>query len=161
EALAWGGAGPLPLSLGTVPAPRRTPVPALLTCSLITAAFVVANLWFKDAIAVAVLVSTLTALVWYILAMGCLFVLRKREPQLFRTYQAPLFRVLPITVVALCIFAVYMYSVINVKVIPLTVLLYALGLCYYWFWSYPLIQHAAPEELAARQPQSVKQELTS
>ena len=60
-----------------------------------------ASIWFRKAIDVAVLVSTLTALVWYILAMGCLFVLRRREPQLFRMYRAPLYRVLPATVVAL------------------------------------------------------------
>src|SRR5205823_13217248 len=110
---------------------RRTPVPALLTCSLITAGFVVANLWFKDAIDVAVLVSTLTALVWYVLAMGCLFVLRRREPGLFSAYRAPIYRVLPITVVLLSAFAIYVYSGIDVKVIPLTVFLYALGLGYY------------------------------
>ena len=71
---------------------RRTPVASLVSCSLITAGFVVANLWFEDAVAMAVLVSTLTALVWYILAMGCLYVLRQREPQLFCNYRAPLSR---------------------------------------------------------------------
>src|SRR5262249_54638182 len=150
QAFALGRAGYLPLFLGNVHATRRTPVPALLTCSLITAAFVVANLWFKDAIAVAVLVSTLTALVWYILAMGCLYVLRRREPQLFGAYRAPLYRVLPLSVVLLSVFAVYVYSGIDVKVIPLTALLYALGLAYYWFSAHGRIQTAAPEELAAR-----------
>src|SRR5262249_30874618 len=85
QAFALGRAGYLRAFLGRVHSTRRTPVLALLTSSLLTAGFVVANLWFKDAIAVAVLVSTLTALVWYILAMGCLFVLRRREPQLFST----------------------------------------------------------------------------
>ncbi len=150
QAFALGRAGYLPALLGEVHSVRRTPVVALLLCSLIAAAFVVANLWFKDAIAVAVLVSTLTALLWYILAMGCLFVLRKREPALFRSYRAPVYRVLPITVVLLSGFAVYLYSVINVQVIPLTALLYALGLGYYWFFAHGRIQKAAPEELAAR-----------
>jgi amino acid transporter len=122
-----------------------------LTSSLITAGFVVASIWFRKAIDVAVLVSTLTALVWYILAMGCLLVLRRREPQLFSTYRAPVYRMLPATVVLLSAFAVYVYSGIDVKVIPLTALLYALGLAYYWFWAHARIQTAAPEELAARQ----------
>jgi ethanolamine permease len=151
QAFSLGRAGYLPAVLGRVHSTRRTPIPALLICSLITAGFVVANLWFKDAIAVAVLVSTLTALVWYILAMGCLFVLRRREPQLFSSYRAPVYRVLPITVVLLSAFAIYVYSGIDVKVIPLTVLLYALGLGYFWFWSHGRIQTAALEELAARQ----------
>ena len=50
---------------------------------MISAGFVVASYWFKKAIDVAVLVSTLTALIWYILAMGCLLKLRSREPALF------------------------------------------------------------------------------
>jgi ethanolamine permease len=150
QAFALGRAGYLPAILGEVHSSRRTPVVALLACSLITAAFVVANVWFKDAIAVAVLVSTLTALTWYILAMGCLFVLRRREPHLFHSYRAPLYRVLPVTVVLLSVFAVYVYSGIDVNVIPLTALLYALGLSYYWFWGQEHLQKAAPEELTAR-----------
>lgn len=82
--------------------------------------------------------------------MGCLFTLRRREPQLFSTYRTPVYRILPVSVVVLSLFAASMYSVINVRVIPLTALLYALGLGYYWFWAHRRIQHAAPEELAAR-----------
>lgn len=150
QAFALGRAGYLPAFLGEVHAQRRTPIPALLVCSLITAGFVIANLWFKEAIAVAVLVSTLTALLWYILAMGCLLVLRRREPHLFATFRAPLHRLLPITVVLLSGFAIYVYSGIDVKVIPLTALLYALGLGYFWFFAQGHLRQAAPEELAAR-----------
>lgn len=150
QAFALGRAGYLPAILGQVHASRRTPIAALLTASLITVGFVVADFWFPKAIEVAVLVSTLTALIWYILAMGCLFVLRKREPALFRTYQAPLYRVLPWTVVLLSAFAVYVYGGLNIDVLPFTVLLYGLGLGYYWFWSKGRLQEAAPEELAAR-----------
>jgi ethanolamine permease len=146
-----GRAGYLPTFLGEVHSIRRTPVASLAVSSLITAGFCVANLWFKEAIAVALLVSTLTALVWYILAMGCLYVLRLREPGLFKDYRAPLYHMLPIAVVFLSAFAIYVYTGIDVKVIPLTVLLYGLGLCYYWFWSHGRIKTAAPEELAARQ----------
>jgi ethanolamine permease len=160
QAFALGRAGYLPAYLGRVHGNRRTPVVSILCCSLLTAGFVVANLWFRDTIAVAVLVSTLTALVWYILAMGCLFVLRRREPQLFSTYRAPLDRLLPITVVLLSAFSMYVYSVINVKVIPLTALLYALGLGYYWFWAQGRIQKAAPEELTARHVQPAAEQPT-
>lgn len=158
QAFALGRAGYLPQFLGGVHAGRRTPTAALAVCSLVTAGFVVANLWFKDAVAVALLVSTLTALVWYILAMGCLFVLRRREPALFGKYRAPLYRVLPITVVLLSAFAVYVYSGIDVKVIPLTALLYGLGLSYYWFWAHSRLQTAAPEEISARQARSSDRE---
>ena len=37
-------------------------------------------------------------------------------------------------------FAIYVYSGIDVKVIPLTALLYAVGLSYYWFWPHPRIK---------------------
>jgi ethanolamine permease len=150
QAFALGRAGYLPAFLGQVHGQRRTPVLSLLTCSLITAGFVVANLWLKDAIALALLVSTLSALIWYILAMGCLHMLRRREPHLFGRYRAPLSKALPAVVVLLSVFAVYVYGVININVIPLTALLFALGLAYYWFWGHPRIQAAAPEELAAR-----------
>ena len=158
QSFALGRAGYLPAWLGQVHATRRTPVPALLASSVLTGGCVIASIWFPTVSTIAVLVSTLTALLWYILAMGCLFVLRRREPQLFATYRAPLLRVLPITVVALAVFAVYMYSVINVKVIPLTVLLYGLGLCYFWFRAHGQIQKAAPEELATRTSHLTSQE---
>jgi ethanolamine permease len=159
QAFSLGRAGYLPAFLGQVHATRRTPVPALLICSLITAGFVIASYWFKEAIDVAVLVSTLTALIWYILAMVCLFVLRRREPQLFHRYQTPLARVLPVTVIVLSLFSVYMYSVINIQVIPLTLVLYGVGLGYFLLVARGRIQSAAPEELAARQAEPVKEEV--
>jgi ethanolamine permease len=158
QVFALGRAGYLPIILGSVHPKRRTPIPALLATSSITAVFVVGSYWFKKAIDVAVLVSTLCALVWYILAMGCLFILRRREPSLFILYRAPVYRVLPITVVLLSFFAVYVYSGIDVKVIPLTALLYAAGLGYYWFAAHDRIQQAAPEELAARHAQPGRKE---
>ena len=150
QAFALGRSGYLPRVLGQVHAERRTPVPALLACSLITCGFIVANLWFKEAIAVAVLISTLTALVWYILAMVCLFILRNREPELFRSYRAPLGHVLPVLVVVLSVFGAWVYSGIDVKVLPATGGLYLLGIGYYLFWSRRRLQAAAPEELSAR-----------
>jgi ethanolamine permease len=151
QAFALGRAGYLPRFLGEVHATRRTPVPALLVASLIAVGFVVANLWFEQVIAVAVLVSTLTALIWYILAMLCLWLLRRREPSLFVAYRAPLMHTLPLAVVLLSAFALYMYGIINVKVIPFTIVLYALGLGYFVLWARHRIERAAPEELAARE----------
>ena len=150
QAFALGRGGYLPAFLGRVHSTRRTPVAALVSCAAVTAVFVVANLWFADAVAIAVLISTLTALVWYILAVGCLYVLRQREPELFDKYRAPLARALPATVLLLSAFAIYVYSGIDVKVVPLTAFLYAVGLSYYWFWADSRLQSAAPEEITAR-----------
>jgi ethanolamine permease len=157
QGFALGRAGYLPGFLGRVHATRRTPVPALLACSLIAAGFVIAAPWFPQAGDFAVLVSTLTALVWYILAMACLFALRRRAPYLFDKYQTPLYRMLPIGVVVLCVFAVTMYGIINVKVILPTLTLYAAGLAYFWFWARKRLQQAAPEELTARHAQPAKE----
>src|SRR5579871_2545561 len=153
QAFALGRAGYLPRFLGTVHRQRRTPVAAPLACSLVSAGFVVAYFWYKDAINIAVLISTLTALIWYILAMVCLVLLRRREPHLFRAYQAPLPRLLPILVVLLSVFAAYVYSGIEhaTEVLALTAGLYVLGLGYYWCWGRARLESAAPEELAARQ----------
>src|SRR5207249_503847 len=113
-----------------------------------------------DAINIAVLVSTLTALVWYILAMVCLFLLRRWEPHLFRAYRTPLPRLLPILVILLSAFAAYVYSGIEQAkpVLLLTAGLYASGLGYYWFWARSRLQGAAPEELAARQARPPREE---
>jgi ethanolamine permease len=154
QTFALGRAGYLPGILGQVHASRRTPVPALLACSLITAGFVIAGNWLPNIGNAAVLISTLTALIWYILAMACLFVLRRREPGLFHKYRTPLYRVLPLTVVLLSLFAVVMYAGISVQVIPVTAALYAAGLGYFWLVARGRLQAAAPEELAARQASS-------
>lgn len=153
QSFALGRAGYLPGILGQVHAVRRTPVPALAMSSLGTAVCVIVSWWYPNVGTIAVLVSTLTALIWYILAMGCLFLLRSREPELFVKYRTPVYRVLPITVVVLSLFAALMYSIINTQVIPLTALLYALGLGYFWFWAHSRIRRAAPEELTARHAQ--------
>jgi ethanolamine permease len=149
QAFGLGRAGYLPGILGMVHSERRTPVPALALCSLITAGFVVANLTFKDAIALAVLVSSLTALVWYVLAIVCLFLLRRREPALFQNYRAPVARVLPAAVVVLSVFAAWVYTGISSIVLPLTAALYAVGLAYFFCWSRSRIKTAAPEEQTA------------
>jgi ethanolamine permease len=152
QAFALGRAGYLPPVLGKVHVTRRTPVVALLASSLIAAGFVVANYWFKDAIDVAVLVSTLTALVWYILAMLCLYILRRHQPHLFANYRAPVHRLLPLVVIVLSVFAAIVYSgARNARVVlTLTAALYGLGLLYYGIWGRRTLQEAAPEELAAR-----------
>jgi ethanolamine permease len=160
QVFALGRAGYLPRLLGEVHAVRRTPVLALIISSLLSAGFVVANFWFKEAIDVAVLVSTLTALVWYILAMVCLWLLRRREPHLFANYRAPLHHALPLIVVVLSLFSLAMYGIIQVQVIPFALVLYALGIGYFVIRGRKQIATAAPEELAARRAEPAAKEAT-
>jgi ethanolamine permease len=152
QVFALGRAGYLPPILGEVHAIRRTPIVALGVGSLIVVGFVVANLWYKDAIGIAVLVSTLTALIWYILAMLCLYILRRRNPELFRNYRAPVSKLLPAIVIALSLFAALVYGGSDNAwvVFALAGGLYAVGLGYYFIWGCRHLQAAAPEELGAR-----------
>jgi ethanolamine permease len=160
QLFALGRAGYLPRLLGEVHATRRTPVPALLAGSFVAAGFVIANYWFDKAVAVAVLVSTLTALIWYILAMICLYVLRRREPNLFKHYRAPVYRILPIVVIVMALFCAWVYIGIDQadKVLILTAGLYAVGLAYYFLWARRRLEAAAPEELAARHARTMQEE---
>jgi ethanolamine permease len=154
QAFALGRAGYLPHILGHVHASRRTPTVALIASSLLSAGFVVAGIWFKNAINVAVLVSTLTALVWYAMAMGCLTVLRRREPALFAAYRAPVSQVLPGVVAIFSLFGIMAYARIPDApiVFALAVVLYTLGVGYYFLRSRGQLRPEAPEEQTARLP---------
>jgi ethanolamine permease len=60
----------LPAWLGSTHATRKTPVPALALASVLTAGFVIANLWFeRDTLPFAVLAAGFAALVLYLLSM--------------------------------------------------------------------------------------------
>jgi len=152
QLFALGRAGYLPRILGDVHKTRRTPLAALTAASLIVVGFVVANLFFADAVAIAVLVSTLTALIWYVLAMICLYLLRRSSPELFRNYRAPVYKILPAFVIVLSLFAGLVYIGIDHAGVVMTVAggLYAAGLGYYVFVGRHRLEAAAPEELAAR-----------
>ncbi len=150
QLFALSRAGYLPTILGTVHPSKRTPNAALLFSSIITAFFLVGSLWFSKEINVAVLISTLTALIWYLLAMVCLYVLRKRESELFNRYRAPLGVLLPLMVVLLSGLAAWVYSGIDVKILPITGSLYLMAIGFYFVWSRRRLQTGAPENLSAR-----------
>jgi ethanolamine permease len=131
QAFALGWAWYLPPSLGRLHAGQKTPVNALLVSSLITAGFVVASLRFREAIEVAILIAGLSSLVWYVLAMFCLLVLRRRSPEMFAGYRAPFGPLLPVAVIVMSLFTLLVYAGIEVKVLPLGAALYAAGFGYY------------------------------
>ena len=84
QSFSLGRAGYLPRALGHVHATRRTPDVSIVVWSLVVAGFVVWGYYNERAVTVAVLTCNLTALIWYALAMICLFVLRVREPEMPR-----------------------------------------------------------------------------
>jgi amino acid transporter len=129
QLFALGRDGFLPVGLGAVNPSRRTPVAALAATSLLTAGFEVANLWFEQAVAAAVLVAGFAALVLYLLSMGALARLRRREPGLLAGYRAPLGWWLPLGVVVLSAVALLIYPRIDATgvVVPAAVGMYLIG----------------------------------
>jgi ethanolamine permease len=133
QMFAMGRAGFLSPTLGTIHATRRTPVAALGACSLVTAGFVVANVWFDQVIGAAVLVAGAAALVLYLLSMWSLLRLRRREPELMNGYRAPLGWWLPLSVVVVSVIALAVYYRIDPSgvVVPVALGAYALGTAYF------------------------------
>jgi ethanolamine permease len=151
QAFSLGRAGYLPRIFGTVHRTRRTPTVAIVSLSAVVAAFVVWGYFNAGAVMVAVLTCNLTALVWYVLAMGCLFLLRVREPNMPRPYRVPGYPWLPAAVVVMSLVAAGAYSwYSDTIVLWLTLAMYALGLGYFFLVARTRLEHAAPEELAAR-----------
>ncbi len=133
QVFALGRGGFVSPALGGVSAVRQSPVPALFACSVLTAGFVLANLWFEEAIQAAVLVAGFAALVLYLLSMGSLVRLRRREPELMNGYRAPLGWWLPLCVVVLSAIALAVYPRIDDRgvVVPIALGMYALGIGYF------------------------------
>jgi ethanolamine permease len=153
QSFSLGRAGYLPQALGHVHPTRRTPDVSIFFWSLVVAGFVIWSFFNADAVTVAVLTCNLTALIWYVLAMVCLFVLRKRAPHMPRPFKVPLYPVLPALVLVLSLFAagVYVwYYESKPIVLWLTLAMYGAGVGYYVLVARRQLVSAAPEELAAR-----------
>ncbi len=150
QSFALGRAGYLPGVLGHVHPVRRTPDVSIGFWSLVVAGFVVWGHYNQDAVLVAVLTCNLTALVWYVLAMVCLFILRWRDPHMPRPFKVPWYPVLPALVLLMSLFAAGVYGLSDPKVLYLTLGMYAVGLAYHLVVARRRLIGAAPEELAAR-----------
>jgi ethanolamine permease len=156
QSFALGRAGYLPRVLGHVHGTRRTPDVSLFFWSLVVAGFVVWGYFNEAAIMVAVLTCNLAALLWYVLAMVCLFVLRVRAPDMPRPYKVPLYPLLPALVIVMSIVAAGVYGWEQQPVVLwLTLVMYAVGLTYYFAFARSRLATAAPEELAARAAGSI------
>src|SRR5262245_47803404 len=157
QSFSLGRAGYLPQVLGHVHPTRRTPDMSIFFWSVVVAGFVIWSYFDSDAVTIAVLTCNLTALIWYVLAMVCLFVLRKREPQMPRPYTVPLSPVLPALVLLMSLFAAGIYAWYyhdsKPKVLWLTLIMYVVGVGYYVIVARRRLVSAAPEELAARAAQ--------
>jgi ethanolamine permease len=159
QSFSLGRAGYLPRILGHVHPTRRTPTVSIFFWSLAVAGFVVWSYFNADAVTTAVLTCNLTALIWYVLAMVCLFVLRWRDPHMPRPFKVPLYPVLPALVLVMSLFAagIYVWYYEDKPIILLlTLFMYALGVGYYLIFARRRLVSAAPEELAARAGHELK-----
>jgi ethanolamine permease len=151
QSFSLGRAGYLPRMLGHVHPIRRTPDVSIFLWSVVVAGFVIWGYINEKAVDVAVLTCNLTALIWYVLAMVCLFVLRWKEPNLPRPYKVPLYPVLPALVLLMSLFAAGVYGWLNEPIVLwLTSAMYGVGLAYYFAIARRRLVSAAPEELMAR-----------
>ncbi|MFO1096159.1 MAG: APC family permease, partial [Planctomycetaceae bacterium] len=151
HSFSLGRAGYLPAFLGHVHPVRRTPDASIAFWSLVTAGFVIWGYYNEAAVVVAVLTCNLTALIWYILAMICLYILRATEPHMPRPYKVPWYPWLPAAVIVMSLFSAVVYGWLNEPIVLwLTLGMYAIGLAYFFGYARTRLVAAAPEELAAR-----------
>jgi ethanolamine permease len=151
QAFSLGRAGYLPSFLGYVHPVRRTPDLAIGVGTVVVGAFVMWNFFNENAVTIAVLTCNLTALVWYSLAIVCLFLLRKNEPGMSRPYKVPLYPILPAAVLVMSVASAVIYGWSQEStVLWLTAGMYAIGLAYYFGYARSRLTHSAPEEVAAR-----------
>ena len=150
QSFSLGRAGYLPTALGSVHSTRRTPHVSLAVWTVAIIIFIAFGHFYEKATAAAILISTLTAVIWYVLAVVCLMVLRRKEPKLFRPYKVPVYPWMPIFVAVLSGIAGYLYGWANVQVIVPTALLYVAAGLWYGLWARKRVLPVAPEEVAAR-----------
>jgi ethanolamine permease len=150
QSFSLGRAGYLPKWLGAVHPTRRTPHVSLVVWTSVTILFILFGHFYEKATAVAILISTLTAVIWYVLAMVCLMILRRKEPELFRPYKVPAYPWLPVFVAVLAGIAGCLYVWSNVQVILPTAGLYVAAAVWYALWARKKVLAVAPEEVAAR-----------
>jgi amino acid transporter len=150
QSFSLGRAGYLPNWLGAVHPTRRTPQVSLVVWTAVTILFMLFGYFYEKATAVAILISTLAAVIWYVLAMVCLLILRRKEPEMVRPYKVPAYPSLPVFVAVVSGIAGCLYAWSNVQVILPTVGLYGAALVWYVVWARKKVLPIAPEEVAAR-----------
>lgn len=150
QSFSLGRAGYLPRFLGHVHPIRRTPDASIGFWSLVIAGFVVWGYFDTQAVVYAVLTCNLTALLWYAMAMVCLIVLRRKEPNMPRPYRVPGYPWTPMAVIVMSLFAAGVYGWLQAPIVLwLTAGMYALGFVYFLLVARNRLEKAAPEEFTA------------
>jgi len=108
QIFALARSGYLPAVLSKVHSKTKTPHWALLTGGLIGILAILSGTTDK-----LIILSALGAVVMYIISMICLFILRKKEPEMERPFKAPFYPVFPFIALILsvvCLIAIIYYN---------------------------------------------------
>ncbi|HWI48431.1 MAG TPA: amino acid permease, partial [Rummeliibacillus sp.] len=120
---------------------RRTPYLAIILPGILGLVLVV--LFNPDDL---ILISTFGALISYITMNLSVIILRKKEPNLPRSFKTPLYPLTPIVSLVLAIIAIFASFFANFTFFLICIAIFSLASIYYYFWARHRINIHAPEE---------------
>lgn len=146
QIFALSRAGYLPKFLSQLHKKRRTPYWALILPGVLGLLLV----WLFNADHL-ILISTFGALVSYIAMNLSVIMLRKKEPDLVRSFKTPLFPITPIVSIVLACIALLSSFFSNITVFIVSLGIFACAIIYYYCFAKANINADAPEEQGALQ----------
>ncbi|WP_146553486.1 ethanolamine permease [Rummeliibacillus sp. SL167] len=146
QVFALSRAGYLPKFLSLVHSKRQTPYMAIIVPGLIGLALIM--LFNPNDL---ILIVTFGALISYITMNLSVIILRKKEPNLSRSFKTPLYPFTPIISVVLCVIAIFASCFSNITIFFVSIGIFVLASIYYFFWARHKINVAAPEEKFAKE----------
>ncbi|TSI11488.1 ethanolamine permease [Lysinibacillus sp. BW-2-10] len=149
QVYALSRAGYLPSFLSLMHKKRQTPYMAIILPGFIGLALVI--LFNPDDL---ILVSTFGALISYITMNLSVLILRKKEPNLNRTFRTPFYPFTPIISLTLAIIAIFASFFANITFFFVCIIVFALASLYYYLWARHHINEDAPEERFSKEQNS-------
>lgn len=141
QTFALSRAGYLPKFLSNLHETRRTPYWALIVPGII--GLMLVALFDADNL---ILISTFGALISYIAMNVSVIVLRRREPNLERSYKTPLYPFTPVVSIILAVIALFSSFFTNVTFFAISLVIFVVAVVYYYAWARHRINTDAPEE---------------
>lgn len=149
QVYALSRAGYLPQFLSKMHKKRQTPYMAIILPGFIGLGLVV--LFNPDDL---ILISTFGALVSYITMNLSVIILRKKEPELVRTFKTPFYPFTPILSLVLCGIAIFSSFFTNFKFFIVSIVIFIIASLYYVIWARHRINEDAPEERFVKESES-------
>ncbi|PLT32703.1 ethanolamine permease [Bacillus sp. V5-8f] len=141
QIFALSRAGYLPAKLASLHKTRRTPYLAIILPGIIGLVLVV--LFDPNDL---ILISTFGALVSYISMNLSVLILRKKDPNLLRSYKTPLYPFTPIVSLVLAVISIFASVFANITFFMISIGVFVVAIIYYYVWAQHHINKDAPEE---------------